>query len=151
MKPVNHVRLAKLVYASLWSAAEREQLKFIVPKQLPDYAALPQPGNLVSSPRTSSDSESLVLPLNLKADERPSSHNHNATMLDYVWFKFVRLMYWFTDWLLRVVFRYSLSKGWHSERKQGAHFDNCAHVTRVLMKGRKIELEGARINNFILR
>ncbi len=72
-------------------------------------------------------------------------------MLDYVWFKFVRLLYYFADFFLRVLFRYSLTKGWSSERKTSAEFENSAHVTRVLMKGRKIELEGARIPNFILR
>ena len=138
MKFVKHGKLSKLAYANLWSVIERDQLKFIVPKRLPDYyAALEQPC-------ISTRPESLVPPLN-------RSSSSNTTMLDYVWFKLVRLLYWLSDWLLRLVFRYSLSKGWHSERKQGAHFDNSAHVTRVLMKGRKIELEGARINNFILR
>jgi hypothetical protein len=74
-----------------------------------------------------------------------------AIMLDYVWFKFVRFLYKFTDFFLRVIFRYSLSKGWSSDRKKGSEYENSAHVTRVVMKGRKIELEGARINNFILR
>ena len=143
MKLVKHGKRSKLAYhVNSWSVIEREQLKFIVPQRLPDYyAALEQPC-------ISTRPESLVPPLKENDNSRSSS---NTTMLDYVWFKLVRLLYWLSDWLLRLVFRYSLSKGWHSERKQGAHFDNSAHVTRVLMKGRKIELEGARINNFILR
>ena len=140
MKLVKQGKRSKLAYANLWNVIEREQLK-----RLPDcYATfIAQPCNRVAT--LSTRSESLVPP------PKENAAKTNTTMLDYVWFKLVRLLYWLSDWLLRLVFRYSLSKGWHSERKQGAHFDNSAHVTRVLMKGRKIELEGARINNFILR
>ena len=101
MKLLNHVKLLKLVYASFGSPSCWKLMEPLVPKILPNnYAALPQPRNPVAPP--SANSESLVPPYNHQPSDTAS------TMLDYVWFKFVRLMYWFADWLLRGVFRYAI-------------------------------------------
>ena len=46
-----------------------------------------------------------------------------------------------------------MERGWRSERNQAKEdeYEKSAHVTRVWWKSRKIELEGAKLTNFILR
>ena len=76
-------------------------------------------------------------------------------MLGYVGFKILRLFVSLLDLISSLFCGYSMEKGWRSERsaaKEGEDaYSHCAHVTRVWWKSRKIELEGAKLTNFILR
>ena len=73
-------------------------------------------------------------------------------LMNYVGFKSARYLSQTFDLFCRNLFAYTVKNGWTAERreKEGA-YDTAAHVFRIVWKAKKIELEGARQQNFILR
>ncbi len=86
-------------------------------------------------------------------DNRQSVSGHRRTkMLSYLGFKSVRSLSQVFDAFCKGLCAYSIESGWQSEKKIKADaYESCAHVFRIMWKARKMELEGARLGNFMLR
>ena len=75
-----------------------------------------------------------------------------AKMFSYLGFKSVRSLAQVFDAFCKGLCAYSVENGWQSEKKSKAgQYETCAHAFRIMWKARKIELEGARLGNFMLK
>ena len=73
-------------------------------------------------------------------------------MFSYLGFKSVRSLSQVFDAFCKGLCAYSVENGWQSELKtKGELYDTCAHVFTIIWKARRIELEGARLGNFMLK
>jgi len=73
-------------------------------------------------------------------------------MLSYIGFKSLRSLSEVLNAFSTALITYSVKNGWQSEKKDKAdNFDTCAHVFNIVWKARKIELEGAKLGNFMLK
>ena len=73
-------------------------------------------------------------------------------LLNYVGFKSARYLSQTFDLFCKNLFAYTVKNGWQAERRQKENdFETAAHVFKIVWKAKKIELEGARQQNFILK
>ncbi len=75
-----------------------------------------------------------------------------SKMFSFLGFKSVRSMAQMLDVFCKGLCAYSVENGWQRERKSKAgQYETCAHVFSIMWKARMMELEGARLGNFMLK
>jgi len=75
-----------------------------------------------------------------------------GAMFSYLGFKSVRSLSEVFNAFSSALITYSVKNGWQREKRSKAdHFDTCAHVFDIVWKAKRIELEGARLGNFMLK